>query len=413
MRIVLTDKYIDNAKSKAKQTDIYDGLCAGLILRVTKEGRKTWSFLFTDPSTAKRARMTLGTYPATSLVTARQRSTEARALVEARKDPRQNEARPSAKTIRELVADRLRLEVTGKVRSADEIKRMYEVNIIPVVGDVPVREFRMSDLNRVIDPMVERGAGISANRCFEVLRALFNFGIRRGELDFNPMAKAKKPTEEVARSRFLTREEIALFWEELDFVLADTVHIPSVLKLCLTTGQRLGEVCGMHREELDMAKRLWTIPAARSKNGYAHVVPLSDLAMTLLREAMKRSNRGFVFPKNDNDEPVDHHIVDKAVARGFKPTEKQPRLKFTMEKWTPHDLRRTAATQMSLEENKMSIPDFIISQVLNHRSATTNSITHRVYIQNSYLPEKREALEKWGNFLAKLVGIEIEQKEAA
>ena len=59
---------------------------------------------------------------------------------------------------------------------------------------------------------------------------------------------------------------------------------------------------------------------------------------------------------------------------------------------------------MSLDENNLQIDDFKIGHVLNHRSVTHRSITQRVYIKNDYLAEKRETLEKWGQFLTDIVG---------
>lgn len=69
-----------------------------------------------------------------------------------------------------------------------------------------------------------------------------------------------------------------------------------VLRFCLATGCRQGEAAGMVRGELDLAARLWTLPAQRSKNKRSHAVPLSPLALAILREALDGHSQPAVLP---------------------------------------------------------------------------------------------------------------------
>jgi hypothetical protein len=88
VKLLLTDRFCDRAKSETAQTDYFDETVSGLALRVAASGRKTWTLHFTSPGAGKRARLTLGTYPATSLGSARAQALEARSEVEAGRDPR-------------------------------------------------------------------------------------------------------------------------------------------------------------------------------------------------------------------------------------------------------------------------------------------------------------------------------------
>src|SRR5262249_2527237 len=74
--------------------------------------------------------------------------------------------------------------------------------------------------------------------------------------------------------RTLTDDEIRQLWKSLPDDGPDD-GIGRALRLCLITGQRLGEVCGLSASELDLRTRAWNIPAARTKNGNAHSVPLT------------------------------------------------------------------------------------------------------------------------------------------
>ena len=62
MRVLLTDRFCDRAKSTSAQTDYFDESVSGLALRVSAKGVKAWTLHFTEP-TGKRARITLGLRP--------------------------------------------------------------------------------------------------------------------------------------------------------------------------------------------------------------------------------------------------------------------------------------------------------------------------------------------------------------
>ena len=66
-----------------------------------------------------------------------------------------------------------------------------------------------------------------------------------------------------------------------------------IIKLCLVTAQRVGEVAGMRLAELDLLGGVaeWRLPPDRTKNGFSHVVPLSDLALELIAAARVESER--------------------------------------------------------------------------------------------------------------------------
>jgi hypothetical protein len=90
VKLLLTDRFCDRAEpqNNEAQTDYFDETVPGLALRVAMSGRKTWTLHFTSPGERKRARLTLGTYPATSLGSARTQALQTRGEVEAGRDPR-------------------------------------------------------------------------------------------------------------------------------------------------------------------------------------------------------------------------------------------------------------------------------------------------------------------------------------
>src|SRR4029077_11205566 len=146
------------------------------------------------------------------------------------------------------------------------------------------------DAHRVLDAMHDRGVTAGALRTFADLRAMVRWGVGRGDIEHDPFAVMKAPDALPPRERVLSDDEIKTLWKAWPTVLQAPTAI--ALKLVLATGQRIGEVAGMTVDELDLERRLWTLPAARTKNGHSHEVPLSDLALELIAEARAQSPRG-------------------------------------------------------------------------------------------------------------------------
>jgi integrase len=67
------------------------------------------------------------------------------------------------------------------------------------------------------------------------------------------------------------------------------------VKLLVLTGQRRGEVAEMRWSEVDLERRVWIIPALRSKNGHAHEVPLTLAALAILKSMPRFLSSDYVF----------------------------------------------------------------------------------------------------------------------
>ena len=264
------------------------------------------------------------------------------------------------------------------------------------------------DLTRCIDKVKDRGATVEANRVFEDLRAMVRWARARGDLDENFMEGMRRPAEVVTRDRVLTADEIRAFWTQLTEATMEE-GTRRILKLCLVTSARVGEVAGMTAEELDLEHQVWTIPPPRSKNARQHVLPLSDLAVEIIKKqlaevrqaAAKRHHRltrqmarrvgpltetggaespEYVFPGPGVRAPITVFGVAGAIARN--------RPHFGIEPFVSHDLRRTAATEMET----IGVSPFIVAHA-RHVSVTKASITSKVYARYDYAREKREAIE--------------------
>ena len=164
------------------------------------------------------------------------------------------------------------------------------------------------------------------------------------------------------------------------------------LKIALVTAQRIGEVTGIANRELSLndTAPMWIVPGDRSKNGRANRVPLSQLAVQLIKEA-RGADSDWLFPGAVGKGPIDPHAPTKALSRS--------RALIGLNDFRVHDLRRTAATRMA----EVGVSPHTISLVLNHVSARRGTVTGKVYNHYSYDREKRDALEVWCRRLKQIV----------
>ena len=287
-RVALTDRFCSTAKSIGGRTDYFDATVPGLALRVTEQGHRSWCYLFTSPRDGKRARATIGTYPATSLAAARGKALEAKGHVEAGQDPRLVLAgqATAGMTVAGLVDAYLADPEKAALRSKAEIDRRLRKNVVPVIGEVKLAELRRRDVRNVTDAILKRGRKVEATRVFEDVRAMVRWAVQNEYLDANPLDGMGKPAEATSSNRVLSEDEIRTLWQGLPDALARSVQCQRIIKLCLVTGQRVGEVAGIVAAEIDLKAREWRLPGNRTKNGHPHVVPFSDLAIEIIKEAM-------------------------------------------------------------------------------------------------------------------------------
>jgi integrase len=285
------------------------------------------------------------------------------------------------------------------LRSLAEIGRRLRRNVVPVIGAVKVAELRRRDVRNVTDAMLRRGVKVEATRTFEDARAMVRWAVQNEYLDANPLDGMGKPAEPTSSNRVLCDEEIHTLWKGLPKALGKSFQCQRIIQLCLVTAQRVGEVAGMVPAEIDLKAREWRLPGSRTKNGYPHVVPLSDMAIEIMKEAAADAREGApLFPCGGGSlSPV---AVARTILRANETTKERPTGRFGIAPWSAHDLRRTALTGMA----RLGVAPIVLGHVANHRSTTRAGVTLAVYSQYSYDKEKRAALNLWAERLTEIVG---------
>jgi integrase len=401
----LTDVQVRNLKAKEKRYIVWEAGRSGFGVRVTPNGTKT--FVYKYRFQGKVQWLTIGTYPAMTLVQAHKAHAEAREMVERGENPaakavaERREAR-QASTTAELANEYLEKWAKPRKRSWREDKRILEKDILPVWGTSKAKDITKRDVIQLLDRIMERDAPIMANRTLAVIRRMFNFAVERDIVTASPCLAVKAPAPENQRNRVLTAEEIRIFWHALEGEVMGRVNpfIKLILKLELITAQRKSECCAVAWEEVDLEEGWWTIPGEMTplrrqygveeglaKNRLPHRVPLSPLARDIFLAAKSLSGDSpWVFPSPQTSRPVTPTAINHAV--------RLHRDSLGVN-FVPHDLRRTAASHMT----GMGIPRLVVSKILNHVERGVTA----VYDRHSYDREKRQALEAWGRRLQNII----------
>lgn len=316
---------------------------------------------------------------------------EAQRAAEEARVASERRALAEAASVRNLIADWAWHYARPHRKRPLEALRILKRHVAEPWGDRLAKDITRRDAVELLRGIKRKGFPVMANRVAALLTQVWQHGVENAILEASPLSRLPRQAEEVARDRVLTRKEIKTFWEKLETAKMD-VRLKVGLRLLLVTGQRRGELSQAGWNEFNLKERVWTIPAKHSKNGKPHTVPLSPLAIELL-QTLKTStgSSGLVLPTAHSKQNPGGKISERALTRAVRNNEKH----FGIEHFTPHDLRRTAASFMT----QLGVPRLHVEKVLNH----TISDVAEIYDRHDYAPEKQTALNKWAAELERIV----------
>jgi len=290
---------------------------------------------------------------------------------------------------RRIVADRVEdllesfiAQRLSQNRSGGEIARLLRREVGKTWAGRSIHEISKRDVVEVVTAIEQRGAPVAANKALKSIKTFLRWCVGRAVLDQSPAEGVPLPAKEVARDRMLDDEELArviLAARQIGGLYGGIVEFLAL------TGQRREEVAHLQWEELDLARRIWTIPKSRTKNVKAHVVHLSEQSLAVLKRA-------------DRNSPLVFSLL------GTKPFQEFSRAKRRLDQlsgvtaWRLHDLRRTCVSGMA----RLGIAPHVADKILNHQAGTISGVA-AVYQRHEFLTERQDALERWGAHVARIV----------
>ena len=405
----LTAKRVETAKPSADKdrVDIFDAITPGLSLRITKSGSKSWVVNYRSPverdrrGQSKVKRFTLGKYPRLSLVNAREEASAVMRKIAEGDDPQKEraDARFAASTygddpvaVEEGVARYIdeHVKVRNKPRQrADgtkfwEREQLLQRHVVSQLGGMAISDVTRKDVLAMHRHIEKTSGATTADRAAEALRAAFNW-LDDAELVESVPALRLKRKEKQSRHRVLSDDEIQALWHGLD---ADG-PFGAIVRILLLTGQRRGEVAGMRWEELDLDKRVWSLPEERTKNNLPHVVPLSE---AVRRDLTSRPRLGeYVFT-----------TTGTTPFSGYSRSKQRLDQRIGFSDWTLHDLRRTFVTRLY----ELGIAPHIVEAIVNHVTSEAKGGVAGVYNRAQHLPERKAALDRWAAVVDGIVAVQ-------
>ncbi len=393
-RLKLTDLKVAKTRKPSaaeKQIELWDTEVPGFGLRIGHKGRR--AFMMMIRVNGRQRRFTLGAYPEMSLKEAREAARNVRADAQRGTDPKEREAQERR------VAERERLNTFKAVaaefiedhakkaapKSWRELQRKIDKDLLPDWGGTPIKSITRQDVRQLIRRKV-RKSPVSANRLLTLVQQIFRWAVEEDITDASP-AVGITPEEEIERERVLTADEIGAVWSAFDRL---GYPFGPLFKLLLVTGQRRGEVGAMKWSEIKGDE--WRLPASKVKSGSGHLVPLSPLALQILKDLPRVGKH--VFPSDRTTEKSNGKETDRPVI-GFAKAKRRCDKDHHVSNWHLHDLRRTAATNM----RELGVDRLTVSKVLNHAESGVT----KVYDRYAADPEKRRALDRWARRLETIV----------
>jgi integrase len=380
-------------KSKSKPRRIGDG--GGLYLNETKNGTKSWLFMWKWKQDKTRQAMGLGSASTVSLKEAREKAHDARKLVDEGLDPRDvRKAAITAAKHAEItfgqVADEYFETHSPSWRSAkhhEQWTRTIKVHCKDI-REIPVAEITTDHVLSVLET-VKATAPVTAHRVRVRLEMVLNAakakGLRMGE---NPALwrgnlqyrMGAMPRDE-KHHKAMPYAEVPAFMAKL----RETESVVSpVLEFIILTAARAGEALNARWDEIDLDNAVWTIPAPRMKGGREHKVPLSPRCVTILQQMAKQRMSDFVFPGVKENQPVSHRAVWHLLKR--------------LSDVTVHGFRSSFRDWCG---DCTPFPRDIAEAALAHR---VGDATEQAYRRGTAFEQRRALMEQWASYCEPTAG---------
>lgn len=376
---------VSRAKSKGL---IADG--GGLYLRVSDSGTKSWVFRYGVGG--KLRDMGLGAVHTVTLSEAREMATEARKLRLRGIDPiAQRNAQKASARVAEATAITFAEAAKNYLASHEGAWRnaahraqwvsSLQSYVYPQIGDHAVAAIGTAAVMKCVEPIWQTRTE-TASRVRGRIESVLDWAKARGFRDGDNPARWRGHLDHLLPARAKVQKQqhhAALPYADLGGFMAklreETGNAARVLEFIILTAARLSEGIGATWDEIDLAKRTWTIPAERMKAGKEHRVPLSDAAVALLKSLPKGSD--LVFPGRNG--PIGSGTVLKVVKRLAGDV-------------TTHGFR-SAFRDWAAEQT--SFPGELAEMSLAH---SVGSAVEAAYRRTDLFDKRRKLMEAWAGF---------------
>lgn len=368
----------------------FDG--GGLYLEVTPAGGRYWRLKYRFAG--KEKRLAFGVYPEVTLKAARERRAEARAALDAGDDPAEVKRRARVQAEQDhrntfrAVAGAWIEHQAGKWAPAtrEAIRVSLETHAMPKLGDLPLVNIRPRDVATVVRTIETTGAGETAGRVLQRVRAVFRYAVVHELIESNPLvdlvpSELLKPRQAKHRAAMADRD-LPKFLADFEAFNGDPTT-KAALRLLMLTALRPGELRGLRWVEVDSDKAELRIAPERMKMKAPHIVPLSRQALAVIESMRPLSGtRELVLPSPYYPgQMLSENTLNSALAAmGYKG------------KHSAHGFRALFSTVANERGHRADV----IERQLAHKERNE---VRAAYHRAEYLSERASLMQWWADYL--------------
>jgi integrase len=323
-RMRLNDKTVrEPLPVKGRDYQIFDSDVRGFAVCIYRSGSR--AFTLDYRYAGRQRRMTIGRWPEWTVTAARDRARQLRREIDEGGDPLAGKSElRTAPRVSDMIERYISEHVVklAPANAADQ-KAMLAKLVAPLWGNKLVTDITKTDVAKLLAKIAEGRARpskvkpnnrarklqgpkptpIRANRVGEVLRKMFTLAIEWGWCEDNPASGFHRRIE-TERERFLSPQEIVRLASALDG--AADQRAAGIIRLCMLTGARLGEVRQSRFEQFNLELGVWSKPAATTKQRKIHRVPVSSDVAAIVRQRLLLVPSGvpWLFPGDVPGQPV-------------------------------------------------------------------------------------------------------------
>lgn len=378
LALPLTSTQIKNAKPAAKPLTLFDGMETGLHVLIQPNNTKT--FRLKIQIDGKDRRLTLGTFPDTSLAEAREEAAKLKKQIKQGIDP----TAPVVINTFAAVAEKfVAWKSSVLLRSGATIRKYREGlnnDLLPLIGNMDIASIHAADIVPLLEAIEKRSNSL-ARKNQELVSMIIKYAVQRGfrppytHLDLSGVIH-RKPSKPKA-----IPADIPGAFKKIDQYPESVMRY--AMKLQFLTFLRASETMGAEWSEFDFVKKEWHIPAHRMKMKRPHVVPLARQTIALLKDLRKSTGETpHLFPSGHNE----NAMCRDALSKAFRSVQLGV---------VPHGCRTLAGTW--LKNNKFA-PHLVEAQ-LSHVNKNEVAMAYEDQPHLLYLKERHPMMQKWADYL--------------
>lgn len=397
MIMALTEVWLKSQLNKPRaQVEEYADRDA-MSVRISKKGKIVFQYRYRFAGRAHR--LDMGSYPLISLKQARQQLDDYRAELEQGNNPKQIKIerhiqQQTAYTFEKLFASWFEKSCKFK-KKADEIKRSFEMYVLPKIGKQLCDKITISQWMDLLDSIKQTKPQIAKRILINANQAI-NWGIKRELIHKNPLMTVSARNDLHIKDRMKDRvlDDRDIFW--LFYALKNSnisYRNELLLRLLLIYGCRIGELRLAKKADFDFENNIWTVPASNHKTGIKSNKsikrPITPSIKPYIEQAMALNDTPYLFATANNTLLIEttHLKIPYSIMNWLD------KLGIQMQYWSVHDLRRTMRTNMST----IASPH-VCEIMLGHKLPTVWA----TYDKHDYLDEQAVAYEIWAKKLQQI-----------